>query len=110
MGYMTELSILNDRWDEIRKNAGDFVEQIYISSITDGKSPDWIIGQTTVARTHHADYIRVYFSGRNSFFDSYPEKNMSVERLKSHLGYLKEVKQYIKLCESETKELIAKGE
>jgi putative transposase len=31
MGFMTEVSILNDRWDEIRKNPKEFVEQVYRS-------------------------------------------------------------------------------
>ena len=33
MGFMTEVSILNDRWEEIRKNAPAFVEQLYEASI-----------------------------------------------------------------------------
>jgi hypothetical protein len=110
MGFMTEISILNDRWDEIRKNAGEFVEQIYMSSMTNGREPQYIIGQTTVERTHHADDVRVYFAGRNSFFDAYPEKGMSKGQLEHHLKYLKEMKRYIKLSEDATKAEIIKGE
>jgi len=111
MGFMTEVSILNDRWEEIRKNAPAFVEQLYTASIggRDGY-PSYIIGQTTVARTHHADDLRVYFSARNSFFDAYPENSMPVDRLKAHLKYLKEMKEYIKISEQAIKLRIAKGE
>lgn len=110
MGFMTEISILNDRWDEIRKNSARFVEEIYTNSMTNGRVATYVIGQTEVAKTHHADDIRVYFSGRNSFFDAYPEKNMTVDRLKHHLSFLKEMKRYIKFAEDQTKAAIAKGE
>lgn len=112
MGFMTEVSILNDRWDEIRKNPAEFVEQVYVHSMTSGKyrTSGYVMAQTEVAPTHHADDIRVYFSGRNSFFDSYPDRYMPVDRLKNHLKYLKEMKGYIKISEAATKELIAKGE
>lgn len=112
MGYMTEVSILNDRWREIRENPSEFVEQLYTSSLngTSDRYGNYVIGQTTVAKTHHADDIRVYFSGRNSFFEAYPVKHETVDQLKHHLKYLKEMKAYIKLAEEATKKAIAKGE
>jgi hypothetical protein len=112
MGFMTEVSILNDRWEEVRKNAPAFVEQLYEASIrgTNDVYGKYIIGQTTVAQTHHADDLRVYFSARNSFFDAYPENSMPVDRLKGHLKYLKEMKEYIKISEQAIKLRIAKGE
>jgi len=114
MGFMTEVSILNDRWDEIRENPAAFVDQIYTASMS-GNSPDsiygkYVIGQTTVAPTHHADDIRVYFSGRNSFFDAYPARDISMDRLKHNLKYLKEMRGYIKVAEQATKKAIAEGE
>lgn len=110
MGFMTDVSILNDRWDEIRRNPDMFVNQIYSSSMSAGREPEYVIGQTTVAPTHHADDIRVYFSGRNMFFDSYPKKEWTKDRLELHLKHLKEMKGYIKIAEAATKEAIAKGE
>jgi len=112
MGYMTEVSILNDRWHEIRESPTEFVEQLYTSSVggTSYRYGHYVIGQTTVAASHHADDLRVFFSGRNSFFDAYPQKNMDTRRLKYHLDYLKEMKRYIKVAEAATKELIAKGD
>lgn len=112
MGFMTEVSILNDMWDQINRNPTEFVNQVYASSMS-GTSEvygPYVIGQTTVAKTHHADDIRVYFSGRNSFYDAYPGKNMDIRRLKYHLESLKEMKRYIKLSEDATKAAIAKGE
>lgn len=107
MGYMTEVGILNDHWDEIRKNPAEFVEQIYQSSTSYGHSPRWIIGHTTVARTHHADTLHVYFAARNSFFEAYPDKCFDKRRLGYHLESLKEMKRYLKVCEDETKRRIA---
>lgn len=107
MGFMTDISILNDRWDEIRKNPAEFVEQIFQSNW--GGSDlygHYVIGQTTVAKTHHADDIRVYFSGRNSFFDAYPEKGLSKESLERHLGYLKEMRSYLKVAQASTQAAI----
>jgi hypothetical protein len=112
MGFMTEVSILNDRWGEIRNNPKEFVEQLYLHSMVSGRyrASGYVMGQTEVAPTHHADDVRVYFSGRNSFFDAYPDKYMPVDRLKNHLKYLKEMKNYLKISEVATKDLIAKGE
>ncbi len=110
MGYMTEISILNDRWEEIRDKPVEFVEQIYNSSMSYGRYPDYIIGQTTVARTHHADDIRIYYAGQNSFCDVYPAKNESLQSLKIHLKFIKTAKAYIQHAEKITKEAISKLE
>lgn len=112
MGFMTEVSILNDRWDEIRRNPKEFVETLYMHSIGGDQYSRWIIGQTTATPSHHADDIRVYFAGRNSFFDAYPWKDryQDLESLKRHLGYIKEMRGYLKISEDATKEAIAKGE
>lgn len=110
MGFMTEVSILNDRWDEIRKGPSEFVEQLYMHSMAGKRYSGYVIGQTTVANTHHADDVRVYFSGRNSFFDSYPERGMTKDQLELHLKHLKEMKGYLKISEDATKAAIAKGE
>jgi len=111
MGYMTEVSILNDRWSEIRKNPEEFVEQICNACIRGSEDYSiYVIGQTTVAKSHHADDLRVYFAARNSFFDAYPDKDMAVDRLKRHLEYLKEMKRYLKIAEDATKLMIAKQE
>jgi len=110
MGFMTEYSILNDRWDEIRKNPAEFVEQLYESSMSNGRTPQWIIGQTTAAKTHHADTLHVYFAARNSFFEAYPEQEFDKGRLEYHLKSLKEMKKYIDFSIAATKELMVKGD
>lgn len=110
MGYMTEIGILNDRWSEIRKDPANFVEQIYQSSTTYGRVPNYIIGQTTVAKTHHADDMKVYQAHGNSFFEAYPEKDFDQRRLLLHLKELKAMRSYLKICEQETKRMIAATE
>jgi hypothetical protein len=108
---MTEVSILNDRWDEIRKNPKEFVEQLHNASMDlFYAQSNYIIGQTTVARTHHADDLRVYFAARNAFFEAYPESGMTLDSLKRHLKYLSEMKRHIKVSEEATKKAIEKGE
>lgn len=109
MGYMTEIGILNDRWDEIRKDPAKFVEQIYESSISFGRVPGCIIGQTTVAKTHHADDAKVYLSYQNSFVEAYPEKEFDLRRMGMHLADLKSMQIYLKACEKETLARIAKA-
>jgi hypothetical protein len=110
MGFMTEVSILNDRWDEIRKSPKEFVEQLYEHSMEGRKMAlKWVIGQTTVAPTHHADDIRVYYAGRNSFFDAYPAR-YNAKRLKYHLDYLREMKNYIRISEKATKAYLKEAE
>jgi competence CoiA-like predicted nuclease len=110
MGYMTEIGILNDRWDEIRKEPAKFVEQIYDSSMSNGRTPQWIVGQTTVAKTHHADDWKVYLAHQNSFVEAYPDRDFDERRLKYHLKDLSIMKDYLKTCERETKRLLAKAE
>lgn len=110
MGFMTEVSILNDRWNEIRKKPAEFVEQIYHSSISNGRLCEYVIGQTTVAKTHHADDLRVYYAARNSFFDAYPENRFDRSTLEYQLKSIKSMKNYLKICETQTKLLLAKVE
>lgn len=107
MGYMTEIGILNDRWSEIRKDPAKFVEQIYQSSMSNGREPNYIIGQTTVARTHHADHLHVYYAHGNSFFEAYPEREFDLRRLEYHLEAIKHMKRYLKTCEAQTTAQIA---
>ena len=110
MGYMTEISILNDRWDEIRKSPEKFVDQIYTSSMSNGCEPSWIIGQTTVARTHHANDMRVYMAYGNSFVEAYPESSYDLRRLLLHQEFLESMSRYLKQCETATELLIAQYE
>ncbi|WP_348269727.1 hypothetical protein P8936_16390 [Edaphobacter paludis] len=110
MGYMTEIGILNDRWDEIRKEPAKFVEQIFESSVSGGRSPRYIIGQTTVAKTHHADDMKVYIAHQNSFYEAYPERGADLRTLKLRQDDLKRMKQYIASCEKQTVANIAKLE
>ena len=108
MGYMTEIGILNDRWDEIRKEPAKFVEQVYQSSISNGREPSYIIGQTTVSKTHHADDARVYLAHQNSFIEAYPEKGFDIRRLGMHLADLKSMQIYLKACEKQTLSMLDK--
>lgn len=108
MGFMTEIGILNDRWSEIRKEPAKFVEQIYESSMNMGRSTEWVIGQTTVARTHHADELKVYSAHQNSFIEAYPERGLDARRLGMHLADLKRMQIYLKACEKETLTMLDK--
>ena len=108
MGFMTEVSILNDRFSEIERNPDRFVTDI-LAGMNHGGDRNFL-AQTTVIPSHQADDIRVYFSGRNSFFDAYPRAGMSKERLERHLKYLKEMKAYIKIAEGATKSALMMGE
>lgn len=106
---MTEVSILNDRWDEIQQNPKKFVDEIYEASIPGrGHNPfDYVTGQTTVIPSHHTDDMRVLYAAKNSFFDAYPERNMDKRQLKIHLTCLKEMTKYIKLATLATKQKLA---
>jgi hypothetical protein len=65
MGYMTEISILNDQFNSIRDNPRKFVDDIALYMNYGGEG----IGQTTILHTHHADDARVLFSYGNTFTD-----------------------------------------
>jgi hypothetical protein len=109
MGFMTEVGILNDRWDEIRREPAKFVEEIYDASMGyDGHR--YIIGQTTVPPSHHADDVKVYYSGQNSFFEAYPTRHMDERLLKYHLASLKYMTAYLKTATAETKRMLGKIE
>lgn len=104
MGYMTEIGILNDQLDEIKDNPEKFVEGI-VEKLLEGGT---IMAQATVIPAHHADDIRVLYSGGNSFFDAYPNRNWDERRLKLHLSFLKNMRNYLDLSEIATRELLLK--
>lgn len=69
MGFMTEIGILNDCWDKIRKDPKKFVKGIDESMDRfAGERRPFVIGQTTVHPSHHADEPRVYLAQHNSFY------------------------------------------
>lgn len=109
MGFMTEVSILNDRWGEIREEPKNFVEQIYESSMSNGREPSYVIGQTTVAKTHHADVLRVYYAAGNSFFDAHPQDDFDLRRLEMHLHFIADMQTYLSACEWETRQRLKKA-
>lgn len=111
MGFMTEVSILNDRWSEIRQNPQKFVDEIYDASLHQDLHQyryGYITGQTTVLPTHHADDMRVLYAARNSFLDAYPTRGMSKEQLESHLNRLKQMASYLKVAKEATKRELEK--
>lgn len=108
MGYMTEIGILNDRWDEIRKEPAKFVQQIYENSISNGRINSWVIGQTTVAKTHHADEMKVYIAYQNSFTEAWPDRNIEIRLLEYHLKDLDLMISYLKASKKETEKLLEK--
>jgi hypothetical protein len=76
MGFMTDITILNDGWDQIAKNPKEFVEKM--SSLMRGGYMDYDdpnrdsfgVGsygnQVQVGGSHHADDPRLYLSHLNS--------------------------------------------
>jgi len=105
MGFMTEVSILNDRWSEIQNDPKKFVDEIYEASAV-GRHHNrfgYVTGQTTVLPAHHADDMRVLYAARNSFFDAYPERGMDKRQLEFHLACLKQMAEYIKMAKEATK-------
>ncbi len=62
MGYNTIIMILNDRLPDIKADPGQFVRGI-IEGLHD---PDrWVLGQTTVIPTRHADELQIVASAGN---------------------------------------------
>ena len=104
MGFMTEVSILNDRWSEIQADPKRFVEEVYEASVRKNR---YVVGQTTVLPSHHADDMRVLYAARNSFFDAYPDRDMDERSLEYHLKSLKEMSKYIKLAKEATEQKLA---
>jgi hypothetical protein len=105
MGFMTEVSILNDRWSEILQDPKRFVNEIYEAGIPGARRDrfGYITGQTTVLPAHHADDMRVLYAARNSFFDAYPTRGMDKRQLEFHLACLKQMANYIKMAKEATK-------
>ena len=70
MGFMTEISILNDSFYQIEQNPELFLKQVR-RAMNDHPwdYPTYVIGQTTVHPSHHADDSRIYLADRNSFKD-----------------------------------------
>ena len=74
MGWMTEISILNDCADQIKKHPKQFAEEVYkrIGSV-DIYGEEFGLGYCangfTVKETHHADDARLYLSEGNMFTD-----------------------------------------
>jgi hypothetical protein len=105
MGFMTELSILNDRFDEIERDPHRFVADIKSAMNRGGYR--FYIGQTTIHPSHHADTAHVYLAARNSFIEAYPSRDEDKQELSWRLERLTEMRRYIALCTKETKRLLA---
>jgi hypothetical protein len=69
MGFMTEISISNDFWHEVRENPDGFLDWIQRgmnwSHNYDGPYYPWY--GVKVQESHHADYAAVYIAWMNSF-------------------------------------------
>jgi len=82
MGFLTTITVYNDRWHEIEDNPVEFVEDIdkYISK---GKMDrfDYALAQTKVHRTRHADDKTVYVHIGNTVIDVNPF-NGEMERIR----------------------------
>lgn len=101
MGFMTEISILNDRLSDIERDPARFVADIIRGTNHGGER--YFFGQTTIHPSHHADTAHVYLAARNSFIEAYPPRNADAQELSWRLDKLKEMRQYIALCTKETK-------
>lgn len=101
MGFMTEISVLNDRLSEIERDPVRFVADIVRATNHGGDR--YYIGQTTIHPSHHADTAHVYLAARNSFTEMYPPNTADAQELNWRLEKLKEVRSYIALCTKETK-------
>lgn len=110
MGFMTEVSILNDRFDELERDPARFVSDIRRGMNRDGDP--YFIGQTTIHPSHHADTAHVYLAARNSFTEAYPPRKADTRELQWHLERLTEMRRYIAVCTKATKLQLetAKGE
>lgn len=74
MGFMTEVSILNDSWHLIKENPDQLVAAIAHGLHEDVATTHAVHGKTgihvnpiTVYPSHHADDPRLYLAYRNSF-------------------------------------------
>jgi hypothetical protein len=65
---MTTVGILNDRLCDIEANPKAFVEDI-VAAIRSGEQQSYLLGQTTVLPSHHADTPTVTLAYANSFVD-----------------------------------------
>ena len=73
MGFNSTVFILNDHLGDIRRNPQRFVDEVYHAILSHGRVPDYIVGQTTVMQTAHADVHRLYMSHGNAMIDlSFP--------------------------------------
>lgn len=78
MGFMTEISILNDGWDRLKDSILEDPER-FVSKIQELMNGDEHPGDlddlmrlgngSTVYRSHHADVPVLYLAWRNSFLD-----------------------------------------
>ena len=84
MGFMTDITILNDVWHEIKAHPEEFVESIgVLMNYSDDQRRRYNldhyenirnhIGYMHIHQSHHADDTRVMYSGQNSsqYLDAY---------------------------------------
>lgn len=115
MGFMTEVSILNDSWHELRKNPQQLVDAIAAGMDKRVASDHAARGEyivhvnaVTVQPSHHADEPRLYIAWRNSFvsLDKYNIEREFGDRLndpRDHL--LRVIEEEIAVAESKLKSL-----
>jgi len=79
MGFMTEISILNDSWHEIQDDPKQLVDAISRGMnerhATDHAARGKLsvhVNAITVQPSHHADEARLYIARQNSFLDLSP--------------------------------------
>jgi hypothetical protein len=117
MGYMTTITILNDAWDQIKKNPEQFIENINkgMSGIgyfgeRDGKTiHSYPVGNHAnpmdVARSHHADEDRLYLAFENSLFPIGDNDMDCIKDIEYRKRILERVKWWLKIEEKRIREL-----
>jgi hypothetical protein len=115
MGYMTTITILNDRWSDIEKNPEQFLENIqegmngYGAYFNESKSINYYSFGVRVAKSHHADYPHLYMAFGNSMIGfGYGNDITDVELRKKYLKMAKDIlkaeQEEIKRLEKESKD------
>lgn len=72
MGYLTTVTIYNDHWADIKDNPQKFVDDIDNFKSSGTTNRDYIIGQSKVHKTRHADDHTVYVHMGNTVVDTCP--------------------------------------
>ncbi len=109
MGFMTQVGILNDMLSTIKDSPKQFVEGVCSAiNLYPNERQPYIVGQTTVLPSHHADEPVVTLAYANNFVDFRFARTLDEQILKHRVQMARRAQQTLAYQTSELEKALVK--